>query len=486
MTEHQPGDVPFSPVEEEEQEDFTSLFEASSKQQDTRVRRDTKIEGTVVSIGSEWIFVDIGAKTEGAISREELLDDDGELKVRVGDTLSAYVVNTRAGEVLLSVKMTAAAGEDAIRGAQKSGMPVEGLVTGERKGGYTVTLFGKQAFCPFSQIDIQSGGMPDDYMGKRFSFRIAEYSDRGRNIVVSRRAIMEEERMRQAEELKKTLKPGDIIQGTVQKLAPFGAFVDIGGVEGLVPMSELAWYRVADVSDVLKTGESVTVKVMDLDWANRRISLSIKQVLEDPWTTAAQRFPEQTVIHGTVTKLMNFGAFVELEPGIEGLIHISNLGMGRRINHPKEVLSEGDSVEARVLSVDQGARRIGLELKHSVTTEGSEGQVALQSGDVVEGIVESVKDYGVFVSLPGNKTGLLHVSEIGDGRSGDLRGRFPLDSKLLVHVLSIDEASGKISLSTKTLKKNAEDQQFKEFVTGKNRESSFGTLGQLLKDKIKP
>jgi small subunit ribosomal protein S1 len=251
-------------------------------------------------------------------------------------------------------------------------------------------------------------------------------------------------------------------------------------------MSELAWYRVADVSDVLKTGESVTVKVMDLDWANRRISLSIKQVLEDPWTTAAQRFPEQTVIHGTVTKLMNFGAFVELEPGIEGLIHISNLGMGRRINHPKEVLSEGDSVEARVLSVDQGARRIGLELKHSVTTEGSEGQVVLQSGDVVEGIVESVKDYGVFVSLPGNKTGLLHVSEIGDGRSGDLRGRFPLDAKLLVHVLSIDEASGKISLSTKTLKKNAEDQQFKEFVTGKNRESSFGTLGQLLKDKIKP
>jgi small subunit ribosomal protein S1 len=215
MTEHQPGDVPFSPVEEEEQEDFTSLFEASSKQQDTRVRRDTKIEGTVVSIGSEWIFVDIGAKTEGAISREELLDDDGELKVRVGDTLSAYVVNTRAGEVLLSVKMTAAAGEDAIRGAQRSGMPVEGLVTGERKGGYTITLFGKQAFCPFSQIDIQPGGMPDDYMGKRFSFRIAEYSDRGRNIVVSRRAIMEEERMRQAEELKKTLKPGDVIQGTV-------------------------------------------------------------------------------------------------------------------------------------------------------------------------------------------------------------------------------------------------------------------------------
>ncbi|AFM25535.1 30S ribosomal protein S1 [Desulfomonile tiedjei] len=485
MTENQPGDVPFSPVEEEEQEDFTSLFEASSKQQDTRVQRDTKIEGTVVSIGSEWIFVDIGAKTEGAISREELLDDDGELKVRVGDTISAYVVSTRAGEVLLSIKMTAAAGEDAIRGAQKSGVPVEGVVTGERKGGYTVTIFGKQAFCPFSQIDIQSGGMPDDYIGKRFSFRIAEYSDRGRNIVVSRRAIMEEERMRQAEELKKTLKPGDIIQGTVQKLAPFGAFVDIGGVEGLIPMSELAWYRVADVSDVLKTGESVSVKVMDLDWANRRISLSMKQVLEDPWDTVAQRFPEQSVIRGTVKKLMNFGAFVELEPGIEGLIHISNLGMGRRINHPKEVLSEGDSVEARVLSVDQGARRIGLELKHSVTTEESEGHAALQSGDVVEGTVESVKDYGVFVSLPGNKTGLLHVSEIGDGRSGDLRGRFPLDSRLQVQVLSIEPDSGKISLSTKTLKKNAEDEQFKEFVSGRNRESSFGTLGQLLKDKLK-
>ena len=469
----------------DQQEDFATLFEASQFQSGTTIKQDSKIQGTVVSIGEEWVFVDIGGKSEGAISREELLDDEGNLSVATGDSITAYVVSLRPGETLLSVKMTGAASEEAIRGAYESGVPVEGIVESERKGGYSVTVLGKQAFCPFSQIDLQSTRQPEDYIGQRFTFRIIEHKERGRNIVLSRREILEEERAQQVAQLKGKLQPGDVITGTVQNLAPFGAFVDIGGIEGLIPMSELAWYRVNEASDVLSPGEQVTVQVLDLDWANKRISLSRKQTLDDPWNEVAANFPEDSTAPGKVTKLMNFGAFVQLEPGVEGLIHISNMGAGRRINHPKEVVSEGDEVEVKILSVDREARRIGLELRFAGTGEDGETPVILSEGDVVTGTVDSVKDYGIFFSLPGGKSGLLHVSEIGEQRKGDLRGRFPVGSSAEVQILSVDPDSKKIGLSTKRLSKQIEDSHYKQFSSGKKGGAAFGTLGDLLKDKLK-
>ncbi|HMK35616.1 MAG TPA: 30S ribosomal protein S1 [Desulfomonilaceae bacterium] len=485
MPDREPDEVTGTTDEhevEDQQEDFAALFEASEKSHDVRTTLDNKIEGTIVSIGEEWVFIDIGGKSEGVIAREELAGANRELPLEIGDKLTAYVVSTRGGEVLLSLKMTAAASEDAARDAHRSGIPVEGLVSGERKGGYTVSVFGKQAFCPYSQMDIQSGGSPESYIGHKFTFRVTEYSDRGRNIVLSRRDILEEERLKKVQQLKETLKPGDVVQGTVKKLAQFGAFVDIGGIEGLIPMSELAWYRVNRVEDVLHTGQVVTVKIMDLDWDRNRISLSLKQTLADPWDSVAERYIENTMLTGVVTKLMNFGAFVELEPGVEGLIHISNLGMGRRINHPREALAEGDRTTVRVISVDPESRRIGLELKHSVEGE-AEPQTEIQEGDVLFGTVDAIKEYGVFVTLPGGRSGLLHVSEIGDSRTGDLRNRFPVGSEIEVQILGIDPESNKISLSTRSLLKRTEESQFKDFVSGKSR-SSFGTLGDLLKEKI--
>jgi small subunit ribosomal protein S1 len=467
---------------EEAQEDFATLFEAASTGKDRPVQKDNQIEGIVVSIGEEWVFVDIGGKSEGSIARDELLDENGNLTVGVGDTLTAYVVNTKEGEILLSVKMTVAASEEALRDAYRSGVPVEGVVSGERKGGYSVSLFGKQAFCPYSQMAIQSGGKAEEYIGQRLTFRITEYSERGRNIVLSRREILEEERSQQVAQLREHLRPGDVIAGTVQNLTQFGAFVDIGGIEGLIPMSELAWHRVGEAADVLSQGDQVTVLVTDVDWENKRISLSLKQTLEDPWNLVGEKYHEQTVTAGRVTKLMNFGAFVQLEPGIEGLIHISNLGMGRRINHPKEVLSEGDEVEVRVLSVDSATRRMGLEL---LPDSSQPAPPELEEGAVVGGVVDSVKDYGIFVSLPGNKSGLLHVSEIGGGKTGDLRSRFPVGSSIQVQILAIDPTTSKISLSTKAIDLTKEQAEFKDFVSGKGGRSSFGTLGDLLKDKIK-
>ena len=480
------GDIPATGAENsQEEEDFAALFEASGKQKDDRVQKDSKITGTIVSVGDEWIFVDVGGKSEGIIAREELLDADGQFNFKIGDPLTAYVVSTREGEIHLSVKMTAAASEEAVRDAYRSGVPVEGLVTAERKGGYAVTVLGKQAFCPYSQIDLQSSGSPENYVGKRFTFRITEYSERGRNIVLSRRDILEEERAKQVALLRKSLKIGDFVTGTVQNIAGFGAFVDIGGIQGLIPISEIAWHRVGNVSDILSPGDTVTVKIMDLDWERKRISLSRKQALEDPWGSASERYPEEQVFSGRVAKLMNFGAFVELEPGIEGLIHISNLGAGRRINHPSEVLSEGDQVEVKVLSVDRGARRIGLELVTHVAQESGEPSIELLEGEMVAGTVESVKDYGVFVSLPGGKTGLLHVSQIEDARGGDLRKRFAVGDSIKVEILKIDTEAGRISLSTRSLEERHEESQFKDFVAGKETGSSFGTLGDILKDKFK-
>ncbi len=475
------GTSDVSPPEPEE--DFAALLEASERDEDTRIRRDEKVTGTVISIGEDWVFVDVGAKTEGTISREELLDEEGNLAVGVGDTITAYVVSLKEGEIILSSTMTAVASEEALGDAYRSGIPVEGRVTGERKGGYTVSVFGKEAFCPYSQIDLGGRGSPEDYLEKRFTFRVIEYSERGRNVVLSRREILEEERRQQLEELMQQLQVGDVVEGTVRNITHFGAFVDIGGTEGLIPMAELAWYRVESPSDVVTEGETLKVKILDLDWANDRISLSRKQTLEDPWDSAAKKYIEGSSVTGTVTRLAPFGAFVRLEPGIEGLIHISNLGTGRRIGHPKEVVEEGQTVEARILSVDQENRRIGLEL----TLAGDDadavtGQIPVK-GDVVEGEVDAVKDYGVFVALPGGVTGLLHVSEIDDGGKSDLRKRFPVGEPVTVEVIEADLDAKRFSLSTKSLRSKAEKSQYDKFRTTGGSEG-FGTLGDLLKDKM--
>ncbi len=467
-------------------EDFAALFEASLIEADSVVPRDREIQGTVVSIGSEWVFVDIGAKSEGAIAREEFLDKNRELTVKVGDPVGAYVISTRAGEIILSGKITSAASEEVIRGAHQSGVPVEGLVTEERKGGYGVKVFGRPAFCPYSQMDMTPGGSASDYLDQKFLFRITEYSDRGRNIVLSRRRLLEEDHQKKLVALRESLHVGDVVRGTVKNLAKFGAFVDLGGIEGLVPMSELAWFRVGEVSDVLHTGEEVTVKVVDVDWARNRVSLSIKQCLDDPWTSAVDRYAPGASLNGRrVTRLAAFGAFVELEPGVEGLIHISKLGEGRRINHPREVLNEGDLVDVEVLSVDEPARRISLERIVAGAAGAEAGErVAVIQGQVLMGKVATIKEYGVFVDLPGNKSGLLHVSEIGQGRAGDLRKRFPVGSDIQVQVLTVDPASDKISLSMKTLDDQQERSDARDFLT-KSGTGSLGTLGDLLRDKLK-
>lgn len=467
------------------EEDFAALFEASNRADHETIIRDGKINGIVVSIGDEWVFVDIGGKSEGAISKEELLDSEKRLDLKIGDPITAYVIAQRDGDVLLSVKMTHAASEDAVRGAYNSGAPVEGLVTEERKGGYSVSVFGRTAFCPYSQVDIVSGGLPEDFIGKKFFFKITDFSDRGRNIVLSRREVLEEERRQKVNQLKQTLAEGDVVSGVVRKIAQFGAFVDIGGPDGLVPISELAWSRVESVSDVISVGDEISVKITGLDWDKNRITLSLKQVQENPWDSITSRFHEGLETVGVVTRLTNFGAFVELEPGIEGLVHISNFGMGRRINHPREVVNPGELIKIRIISVNMDEKRLSLELIPAVQPTGSEEPtVEIVEGMITGGEVQAIKDYGLFVSLPGGKTGLLRNVEIGDFSPRELRKKYPVGSKISVKVISVEPEIRRIGLSLKALEHADELNQAKEYLTAGRSRKSFGTLGELLKSKL--
>lgn len=351
--------------EETEGESFAELFEQSQKQRTGRLSPGQKISGRVLKVGPEWVFIDTGQKGEGIVDAKEFLDLDGNVTVKEGDTVAAYFLSSSRGEMRFTTRVGggAASGNAQLEEAWQAGVPVEGVVEKEIKGGYEIKLAGSvRAFCPFSQVALRRVDNPEALIGTRLAFRITDYSEKGRNIVVSRRVLLEEEQRRLREEAQAALTEGQTVSGTVTSLRDFGAFVDIGGLEGLIPISELGWTRVKAVSDVLAIGQQVKVVVKTIDREKERVSLSLKDTLADPWDQAAQLYPEGSFHSGIVARLAPFGAFVTLGSGVDGLIHISKLGAGKRISHPREVLKEGDSVEVKVEGVDRHNRRISLAL----------------------------------------------------------------------------------------------------------------------------
>lgn len=346
----------------EGEEDFAAMFAASGNAL-ARFTPGQKIEATVIKISGEWIFIDTGAKGEGVLDRKEFLADDGSVTVKEGDRISAWFIASRHGEMKFTTRLDGSAGGSSqLEDAYNGGIPVQGLVEKELKGGYEVKVGGSRAFCPFSQTGLKRDEGPELFLGKHHQFRIIEYKENGRNIVVSRRALLDEERQAAREAAWENVREGEIVTGTVSSLREFGAFVDIGGVEGLIPMSELGWKRVKDASEVLSTGQQVKVLVKKVDREGGKISLSLRDTLADPWDTLTGSFPEGSYVTGTVSRLASFGAFVTLADGIDGLIPISRMGSGKRINHPREVLKEGERIEVKVESVDKAARRISLSM----------------------------------------------------------------------------------------------------------------------------
>ena len=350
--------------QETEEESFAALFEQSSKQNSGWLEPGQKVSGRVLKVSAEWIFMDTGQKGEGVIDRKEFLDLDGNLTVKEGDTVVAYFLSSSHGEMRFTTRIGGgASGSAQLEEAWQAGVPVEGLVEKEIKGGYEIKLGGTaRAFCPFSQIALRRVDNPESLIGTRLAFRITEYGEKGRNIIVSRRALLEEEQQLLKEEAQAGISEGMTVTGTVTSLQDFGAFVDIGSLEGLIPISEIGWIRVKDVRDVLSIGQQVQVVIKTIDREKERISLSLKDTLADPWEQVIEKYPEGSFHTGTVARLAPFGAFVTLASGVDGLIHISKMGAGKRINHPREVLKEGEIIEVKIESVDRSNRRLSLAM----------------------------------------------------------------------------------------------------------------------------
>ena len=350
-------------VEDSDGESFAELFEQSAKQS-TWMEPGQKVTARILKVSAEWIFIDTGLKGEGVVDRKEFLDLDGNVTVKEGDSISAYFLSSSHGEMRFTSRLGGGtSGSSQLENAWQSGIPVDGVVEKEIKGGYEIKLGGTaRAFCPFSQIALRRVENSESLIGTRLPFRITDYAENGRNIVVSRRALLEEEQHRLREEAQAGLTEGMTVSGTVTSLQDFGAFVDIGGLEGLLPISEIGWSRVNDVREVLSIGQQIQVVIKTIDREKERISLSLKDTLADPWDQAQGKYPEGSFHTGTVSRLAPFGAFVTLGDGIDGLIHISKLGAGKRINNPREVLKEGEAVEVKVESVNRAERRISLAL----------------------------------------------------------------------------------------------------------------------------
>lgn len=364
----------------DQDEDFASMlaeFESGKpRAEKKRPRVGDVITGRVISIGKDAVFVDAGGKAEGVLERAQVSDPDGKLLVKVGDTVEARVAADAGGVLTLRVKV--GRGPEAraeLQQAQELGIPVEGVVQEVIKGGVSVDVAGVRGFCPASQLDARFVEDLSTYVGKRLTFRITRYEPR--NLVLSRRALVEEERERLAAETRKKLEPGAVLRGKVVGFKPFGAFVDLGGVEGMLHVSELGYSRVERPEDVLSLGQEIDVAVLKIEPAERgagkpgerergeRISLSLKALASDPWRDATASLAEGQRVRGTITRLQPFGAFVEIAPAVEGLVHISELGAGRRINHPKEIVAIGQEVEAVVLGIDHERRRLSLSMAAS-------------------------------------------------------------------------------------------------------------------------
>lgn len=354
------------------EESFEDLFQEKTVKKN-KLQPGDRIEAIVAGSSGENIFLDIGGKSEGVLKESELLDNEGNCTVTTGDKLKAFFVGRRGGEMIFTVRLgSGRASLQELEDAFHAAIPVEGKVVKEIKGGFEIQVAGTRGFCPYSQMDIRRIEDSEEYIEKILPFKVMEFGSKGRNIILSARAVIEAQREEQREELQQTLEEGMQVSGTVTSIQEFGAFVDLGGIDGLIPISELAWGQTEKVEDILSRGQQVEVVLKRLDWENGRISLSLRETTENPWARALDNYPPGTVHQGTVSRLTTFGAFITLEPGVDGLLHISKLGSGRRINHPREVVETGQSITVKIDAVDTEKKRISL-IPEDYTDKGSEG-----------------------------------------------------------------------------------------------------------------
>lgn len=477
--------------QEAQSEEFAAMFEASLKPK--RFDRGQTIEGRIVGFGQDVAFVDVGGKGEAAIDLAEVKDADGNVEVKVGDRIQATVVSTVGGLTLSRRLIRGAANARQLEEAFHAGLAVDGKVESEVKGGYEVRIGGQRAFCPYSQIDVRRAADSAAHIGQVYQFKIIEFKDGGQTLVVSRRALIEEEQRANADEVRKTIVPGAVLNGRVASVLQFGAFIELGGgIQGLLHVSEMSFSRVADPGTLVQPGDDITVKVLRVDEATQKISLGLKQLLADPWSTVEARYEVGQVLNGRVTRVAEFGAFVELEPGIEGLAHASTFPpTGRRDGWIAQVPA-GLTAPFEILTIDRDKKRIGVAL----VPEGSARAAGVSSaageivaGAQVKGKVERHESFGVFVFLAPGKTGLIPLSETGVARDGDVAKTFPIGSDVEVMVLEVEPPPGrKIRLSVKAVQTAREAAEVREYSERPDSAPAhgFGSLADKLRGALSP
>jgi len=465
-------------------EDFATLFARESARPVLEIGQIVK--GRVIQISAESVFVDVGSKGEAWIERAELTDADGKLKVGVGDEIEATVVST-GDEVRLSHKLRQGAqARQALAVAAQTGIPVEGKVAGVIKGGYEVTVGGLRGFCPASQMDVRLTDTPDDYVGRVLEFRVTTFSENGRNLVLSRRRLLEERAAEVAEETRKKILPGAVLPGIVASLADFGAFIDLGGVQGLVPLSELSHSRASRPADLLRVGDAVSVKVLRIDQEKGRISLSLKALEGDPWAGVAGRLRERQIVRGRAVRSTEFGVFVELLPGVDGLLHTTEIPRSRQ-GAMREAATAGAEVNVLVINIDREKRRVALALAPEGAELGQQMESRVEVGAVLIGTVERHESFGVFVRLGPGQTGLVPTGELSMSRGADPRKTFPVDSEMKVLVLAIEEGGRRIRLSHSQALAREEQAETQAYLQqGPKRGGGFGlTLGERVTQRSK-
>lgn len=473
----------------EDELSFAELFALAEKSSKTQTKRSTGglrpgkiVEAKVVGFSHDAIFVDMGGKAEGLISKADFFDADGKLSISEGDTIEARVISIDGGQVKLgkAVGADSAKNRDAVRLAFESGQPVEGKVTGTNKGGLEVEVGGLRAFCPISQIDLRFCNDSTQFLGQKLVFRISEFKNNGRNVVISRRAILEEERQKKADELVGKLEVGQVMIGKVTTLKDYGAFVDIGGLEGLVHVSEITYEHIKNPKEKLSLGEEMSVKILKIEdgkGGNKKISLSIKALQGDPWAAAKAVLKNGQKVRGRVQRIQDFGAFVEIMPGIDALIHISNMS-NERIKNPRDLVKEGDEVEATIIALDWAKRRIGLSLVK--TRQELAGE--LGSGQVLDGTIEKIETFGLFVKLQSGARGLVPSAETGTTRGSDLNKEFKIGQELKVSVVDAEKKSGKIRLSIRRVAEAEERALYSNYMSDTKAEAGLGTFADLFKN----
>jgi small subunit ribosomal protein S1 len=459
-------------------ESFAELFEQSLN--DIDMKPGSIITGTIVDVDSDWVTVNAGLKSEGVISRQEFLNENGEFKLQVGDEVKVALdaVEDGFGETRLSrEKAKRAETWMVLEQAFEKDQPVMGVINGKVKGGFTVDVNTIRAFLPGSLVDVRPVREVDHLMYKELEFKLIKLDQKRNNVVVSRRAVLESVNTAERDELLANLQEGQNVKGVVKNLTDYGAFVDLGGVDGLLHITDMSWKRIKHPSEIVNVGDEIDVKVLKFDRERNRVSLGLKQLGEDPWIEIKNRYPENTRVKAVVTNLTDYGCFAELEEGVEGLVHVSEMDWTNKNIHPSKLVQLGDEVEVMILDIDQERRRISLGLKQCQQNPWDTFAEKFKKGDRISGNIKSITDFGIFIGLEGEIDGLVHLSDISWDEPGEQAVRqYTKGDKLDTVILSIDPERERISLGIKQLS----DDPFANFA-GQNEKGSIvkGTVKEV-------